>query len=133
MDSAEAYRRFEAAQVSYKRTIRTFARNCVHQLPDMDIEDIEQELLVILWKACVNYDPDRGASFNTLFQGSARNRVISLVRHYNTKGRKGLVVSLSDEDIAAAVADLHADGSAEDWYLAISEHGAAFAREAALA
>jgi len=95
--------KWELAQRRYKGTIRTFARNCVHQLPNMDMEDIEQELLVVLWKAVLNYDPDKGASFNTLFQGSARNRCISLIRTASTKSRTGISVSLDEEAVAAAV------------------------------
>lgn len=91
------------AQLRYKGTIRTFARNFKSQLPSMDIEDIEQELLVELWKCVLKYDPDKGASFNTLFQGCARNRCISLVRTATTKSRTGIVNSLSDEAVERAV------------------------------
>lgn len=94
------------AQARYKGTIRTFARNCVRQLPGFELADVEQELLVVLWRCVNNYDPDKGASFNTLFQGSARNRIISLIRTANTKGRQGISVSLSDEAVSAAVDDI---------------------------
>ena len=123
--------RWSAAQTRYKGTIRTFARNCVAQLPGYSIEDIEQELLVILWKCVLNYDPDKGASFNTLFQGSARRRVISLIRTASTLSRTGVNVSLDIEAVAAAVDDHLSTCSAEDRLLTrldlqsyISEHGA---------
>lgn len=123
MDATVVYERFEAAQIAHTRTIRTFARNCVNQLPGWDVEDIEQELLVVLWRCAANYDPNKGASFSTLFQGSARNKVISLIRHVNTKGRKTNLVYLEQEDIAAAVNAMYTEGSAEDWYLAIAMYG----------
>lgn len=113
------------AQVRYKGTIRTFARSFNSQIRNMDQEDIEQELLVVLWKCVLNYDPSKGASFNTLFQGSAKNKCISLVRTANTKSRKGVNVSLADEDIERAVddyfQDLPTNGSAEDRALAQAE------------
>lgn len=112
---------FEAAQIRYGGTIRTFARSCVHRLPGYDLDDIEQELLVVLWQCVLKYDPDKGAGFNSLFQGCAKNKVISLIRHMETKGRKGTVVYLEQEDVALAVQSLYTDASAEDWYLAIDE------------
>lgn len=121
--------RWAAAQARYNSTIRTFARNSVSQLPGFSLEDIEQELLVILWKCVMNYDPNRGASFNTLFQGSARNRVIALIRTASTKSRSGINVSLDTEAIAAVVEAMSTE-STEDRMLArlelqeyISEHG----------
>lgn len=123
--------RWAAAQTRYKGTIRTFARNCVNQLPGFSLEDIEQELLVVLWKCVLNYDPDKGASFNTLFQGSARRRVISLIRTASTLSRTGTNVSLDIEAVAAAVDEYVSSCSAEDRLVArlelqdyISEHGA---------
>lgn len=110
--------RFEAAQVDYRGKIRTFARNSVNQIPGFDLEDIEQELLVVLWQCVIKYDPNKGASFNTLFQGCARNKVITLIRHGNTKGRKASVVSLDDEAVRLAVDEADRWGSAEDIVLA---------------
>lgn len=112
---------FEQAQIAYRGTIRTFAYNCVHQLPGFDIDDVESELLIILWKCVQNYDPNKGASFNTLFQGSARNRVISMVRAAQTQKRKALWVNLDDEAVRAAVDGLLFQGSAEDSALALME------------
>jgi DNA-directed RNA polymerase specialized sigma24 family protein len=135
MDSAETLARFEAAAIEYRGTIRTFARNCVRQLPSTEIEDVEQELLTVLWKCVQNYDPDRGASFSTLFQGSARNKIIGLVRHNNTLKRKGeyLLTSLDAEDVSAAIEGLRSEASAEDWFFAIAEHGPRLRREMARA
>lgn len=122
--------RFRVAQQQYKGTIRTFARNCVFQLPGMDVEDVCQELLMVLWKCVQNYDPNRGASFNTLFQGSARNQVIGLVRTANAQKRgKGRVVTLDPEAFSLAAERMSIEGSAEDWYFAIAEHGERFVEE----
>lgn len=122
--------RFRVAQQRYNGTIRTFARNCVFQLPGMDVEDVCQELLMVLWKCVQNYDPNRGASFNTLFQGSARNQVIGLVRTANAQKRgKGRVVTLDPEAFSLAAERMSIEGSAEDWYFAIAEHGERFVEE----
>jgi DNA-directed RNA polymerase specialized sigma24 family protein len=112
---------FEQAQVAFKGTIRTFARNCVHQLPGFAQEDIEQELLMVLWLCVQKYDPNKGASFNTLFQGCARNKVISLVRSAQTQKRKALWVNLDAEAVAAEVEMRMSVGSAERSYLALEE------------
>jgi DNA-directed RNA polymerase specialized sigma24 family protein len=126
--------RFDAARKHYAGTIRTFARNCVFQLPGFDLEDIQQELLVVLWRCVKNYDPNRGAGFNTLFQGSARNHVIGLVRTANAQKRgKGQITTLSDEAFTTAVERMSIEGSAEDWYFAIAEYGDRFVSELELA
>lgn len=115
---AETSQRFYDAQVKHKRTIRTFARNCVQQLPGYDIEDVEQELLVVLWRCVINYDPNKGASFNTLFQGSAKNHIISLIRHFETQKRKVYTVSLSDEAVAVVADSYLSQCSVEDELIA---------------
>lgn len=106
--------RWQLAQARYQGTIRTFARNCVNQLPGFDLVDVEQELMVILWKCVENYDPNKGASFNTLFQGSARNRCISLIRTASTKSRSGITVSLDVEAVAMAVEEMLMEASVEE-------------------
>lgn len=88
--------KFEAAESQYARKIRTFARNARHQLPKMEIEDIEQELRVVLWKTVEKYDPNKGASFNTLVQGNFKNRIISMIRSENTDKRR---ISASTEAV----------------------------------
>lgn len=106
--------RWEAAQLLYGGKVRTFARNSWRQIPFHEQEDVEQELLVVLYDCVIHYDPNRGASFNTFFQRSAKNKVISLIRHYSTKGRKGVAVSLEEESVAAAVDQFLATHSAEE-------------------
>lgn len=128
---------WDAALERYKGTIRTFARNFIGQIPYNSVEDLEQELRVVLWRCIKNYDPNRGASFNTLFQGSAKNHLISMVRTANTKGRTGIVCSLDVEAIAAAVDDFISTEAAEEGALrrmmleeVIAEHGVEAVQEA---
>jgi DNA-directed RNA polymerase specialized sigma24 family protein len=110
--------------------LHTFSRNCVVQLPDMDREDIVQELLIVMWNTVRGYDPDRGASFRTLLMGNCKNHVIGLVRRANVQKRgKGLIVHLSDEDFTTAATNYRAEGSAEDWYFALADHGDALHQE----
>jgi RNA polymerase sigma factor (sigma-70 family) len=106
--------RWDAAQRAYRGKIRTFARNSVRQLPGYEVADVEQELLVVLWQCVEKYDPNRGASFNTLFQGSARNKIISLIRRYSTQSRKALVMSLDEEAVRTVIEDTLSTSSAED-------------------
>lgn len=128
--------RFDAAcsDAKIRSTINTFAWNTVGQLPDMDRDDIKQELLIVLWRCVQNYDPDRGASFLTLFMGSARNHVIGLVRASNVQKRgKGRIATLSDEQFADAVEHMRTEGSAEDWALALMDLGERFCDELEIA
>lgn len=106
--------KWELAQRRYKGTIRTFARNFVNQLPGYDVEDIEQELMVVLWKTVLGYDPDKGASFNTLFQGNAQRRCITLVRTASTLKRTANLSSLDVEAISRAVDDIMNEADAAE-------------------
>lgn len=111
---------FEDALEQYKGTVRTFAMNTVRQCPSMDVEDIEQELLVVLWRCVQRYDPDKGASFNTLFQGCARNKCITLARTAQTLSRQAnlFAVSLTAEEVSVAVELRGAYPSVEDEVMA---------------
>jgi RNA polymerase sigma factor (sigma-70 family) len=106
--------KWQLAYRRYKGTIRTFARSFYGQITGYATEDIEQELMEVLWRCVENYNPDRGASFNTLFQGSARNRCITLVRTSNTKSRTGINVPLDDEAVALAVDEMFQEQSTEE-------------------
>lgn len=112
---------FEQAQIAYRGTINTFARNSVFRLPGFAIEDVEQELLFVLWQCVQKYDPNKGASFNTLFQGSAKNKIISLIRAADTQKRKSVWVNLDDDAVRFEVERLLHQGSAEDSVLALLE------------
>ena len=110
----ELSEKWEAAQKMYGGKVRTFARNSFRQIPGAEQQDVEQELLVVLWECVMKYDPNRGACFNTYFQQSAKNKVISLIRHHQTKGRTGSVVSMSEDAVAFAVDEALSFTSAED-------------------
>lgn len=110
----ELFEKWEAAQRQYGGKVSTFARNSYRQIPGAEQADVEQELLVVLWECVMKYDPYRGACFNTYFQQSAKNKVISLIRHHQTKGRTGSTVSMSEEAVAFAVDEAVAFTSAED-------------------
>ena len=133
-DERTLQRNFEAAQERYKGTIKTFAFSFIRRLPEQEIEDLQQELLIVLWRCVRNYDPDRGASFNTLFQGCAQKHLIGMLRAADTQKRgKGKITKLDAEAFALAVEQSRTEGSAEDWYLAIAEHAEDFAAESAQA
>lgn len=97
--------KWEAAQREYAGKIRTFARNSYYKMPGFDVSDVEQELLVVLWECVMNYDPTKGAKFNTYFQQSAKNRIITLIRYFAAKRRTAPVgiTTLDDEAIRDAV------------------------------
>lgn len=109
---AEAYREF-------KKKINTFARNSSYAVEGYDVEDMEQELCMVLARTVRDYDPDRGASFNTLFQGNCKRRISDLIRLMNTKGRKATIVYLEAEEVSRAVDSIFRAASAEDEYMAL--------------
>jgi DNA-directed RNA polymerase specialized sigma24 family protein len=102
--------------------IRRFARQkaSMRYIPGYDECDFENDLLEVLWMACRTYDPNKGASFNTLFWQMSFNHVISLHRKASSQKRVGDYerISLDVEEIREAISELRADPSAEDEYLA---------------
>lgn len=110
--------RWELAQREYAGKVRTFARNSYRQITGYTQEDVEQELLVVLWQTVLAYDPDKGATFNTLFQTNAKNKVIGLIRMANTKSRRAIVHSIDEDAMRAAVESFFATGGAEDSVMA---------------
>ncbi len=117
--------KFVAAQVAFTRKIRTYARNVLPHLSGhdrhYDLEDVEQELLVVLWKCVQTYHPDNGATFNTFAQRGFQNRLASLVRETTARKRTavGGVVSIGVEAISDAVDELFQEDSAEDYAVAL--------------
>lgn len=57
-------------------------------------EDVVQEALIGLWKACCNYDPGRGA-FPTIAYHCIKNQILMLIRRRKS-WTPGLTVSLDD-------------------------------------
>ncbi len=105
--------RWEAAQIEYRSRVRTFARNSYYRMPSFSAEDVEQELLVVLWECVVHYDPSNGAKFNTYFQTCAKRRIITLIRHFDAIKRKAELVSLTREEVKLAVDMFISEQSAE--------------------
>lgn len=70
----------------------------------------------MLWLVCLSYDPNKGASFNTLFWSAAKNRFLDLHKAASRKMRVGdyYRTSLSAESVAEAVSEFFLSPSAED-------------------
>lgn len=105
---------FNAAYKAFRGKIHTFARNAVHRVPGYEVEDIEQELCYILMRCVRDYDPNKGASFNTLTQASFQRRILDLIRLVNTKSRKATIVYLEQDEVRAAIEHAYGVPSAED-------------------
>lgn len=113
--------KFELAQVEYQRKIKTFANKTYRMIPGYSSEDLQSEMLEVLWK-CVNaYDPNRGAGFNTLFWRSAHNRLRSLHRFYASKKRAIEFVLLDEDEFTYVVDQMVSEFSAEDVFIGLEE------------
>ena len=93
----------------------------------MGQDDLEQELLEVLWAACEKYDPDKGAKFNTFFRMLVNNRIATLIRNAFVQKRQSNLFceTLTSDDVAAVVDEITSCASAETEYLArlsITEH-----------
>lgn len=106
--------KWAASQAAFAGKITTFARNSYHQVPGFSQEDMEQELLEVLWWCTFDYDPNRGATFNTFVQTSFKNRIGTLIKHANAQKRAAEWVSLDIEAVAAVVEQGNPIMSAED-------------------
>lgn len=114
--------RFAQAQPIYRKKIRTFSRKkaMLRVIPGYDQCDFENDLLEVLWMACRTYDPNKGASFNTLFWQMAGNHFISLHRKASSQKRVGDYerISLDEDTVRETISELRSDPSAEDEFLA---------------
>lgn len=122
-DPARFENNFEAAYAAFSGKMRTFARNAIHRLPGYDLEDIEQELAMVLARVVRDYDPDKGASFNTVAQQSFQNRIKDLIRKVSTKSRTAIMVYLDDDDVNTVIENYFATASAEEEALALAALG----------
>lgn len=95
--------KWQLAFKAFSKKINTFARNSFYVVPGFTVEDMEQELLEVLWRCVFEYHPKNGATFNTLFTQSAMNRIGSLKRTANALKRRAEWVSLDQEDIGRMV------------------------------
>lgn len=112
--------RFEQAQPVYKRRIRSFARKRFNHLPGMEAQDLEAELLEVLWLVCTSYDPDNGATFNTFFWTAAENRFKDLHKAASRQKRVGDYerVWLEAESVRQVLSETHLTPTVEDEVLA---------------
>ena len=65
-------------------------------LDGYDQEDLYQEALLALWKACLNYDPNRGVKFSTFATSCIKNHFVDLIRK-NTKRIKTISLTLPED------------------------------------
>lgn len=117
-DPAYFQANYEAAYGAFRKKMTTFSRNAVHRLPGYDVEDIEQELAMVLARVVRDYDPDKGASFNTVAQQSFQNRIRDLIRMVTTKSRTAIMVYLDEDDVQRVIEAVYNTHSAEDEVLA---------------
>lgn len=125
LSKEEVSSRFEAAQVAYAKKISTFAYFNHTKIAGFSQEDLQQEMLIVLWHCVAAYDPDKGATFNTLFTGSARNRLVSLIRQATAQRRSAVMTSLEADGVQKAIDELLSTASAEEQALLqmrIKEH-----------
>lgn len=106
--------KWDAAYAAYKGKINTFARNSYYRIPGYTVKDMEQELAEVLWWCVFDYHPRNGASFNTFFQTSAKNKIASLIRHHSALKRTAELVSLETEELQATIDDIFTTMSPED-------------------
>lgn len=109
---------FEMAQDKYAPKIRTFAESAWRFLPGYGREDLEAEMLEVLWICTQGYHPDRGAQFSTYFWTAAKRRLISIRRFLGAKKRAAEWVHLDGDALAAAVDEILQEFSAEEYAIA---------------
>lgn len=86
--------RWKAAQIEYRNKIKTAAWNSAYVSKEHDVEDMEQELLIVLWESCSLYDPNRGMNFNSFFWMRAKQKIGMLGDRSGAAKRTADLVSL---------------------------------------
>lgn len=117
-DPAHFVSNYNAAFAAFEKKMHTFARNSVHKIPGYDVDDIVQELSMTLMRVVRDYDPNKGASFNTVAQQSFQNRIRDLIRMVSTKSRTAVMVYLDADDVQRVIEAVYNTHSAEDEVLA---------------
>lgn len=105
---------FALAHRQNAKLIKTYSRNSFFHIPGFSEDDMEQELLAVLWFAVQNYDPTRGAFFNSYMQQCFRNRISTLRRAVECPKRSAELVSLDVEAVQLAIDTRRSLPSAED-------------------
>lgn len=124
------------AFLKYKNGIGKFCR-LYHRNVGMEVADLESEMYAVLHKCVESYDPDKGATFNTLMWNAIYNRFRTIIRYNGAGKRAGHEIlvdmqfdqssvegDMSTSDyaqlgISKAVEALTAEASTEDAYLAL--------------
>lgn len=115
---SEATINFELARKMKAKKLKTYARNSFFHIPDFTVEDMEQELLTVLYTAVQLYDPTRGRTFDTFLQMLWRNKIGSLRRATSAIKRTAELVSLDVEAVQVALDARKSVPSAEDEVMA---------------
>lgn len=105
---------FSLALQRYRKVIKTYARNSYFVVPGYNADDMEQELLAVLWFVVQTYDPTKGAFFNSYMQQCFRNKIGSLRRETQAQKRTAEVVSLDVEAVQHAIDSRRTLPSAEE-------------------
>lgn len=113
--------RFTLATPLYERKIRTYSKIHFREIAGYEQNDLENDLLEVLWLACRHYDPDHGATFNTFFWELVKRRFLDMLKKERRLKRGGgmiEMVSLDEDAIRAVAAEIRSDPSAEEEALA---------------
>jgi hypothetical protein len=114
--------RFRYAYPAYERKINTFSRIRAREVPGMGQDDLANEIAEVLWRVCLAYDPNKGATFNTVFWQAAGNHLKDLKKAAFRQKRiiHAMTTSLSDEGVQWAVENATLEDSAEDVAMAFA-------------
>lgn len=115
--------RFGFAYPAYERKIRTFSRIRAREVPGMGQDDLANEIAEVLWAVCLAYDPDKGATFNTVFWQAAGNRLKDLKKAAFRHKRviHAMTTSLDADGVMWAVENATQEDSTEDIAIAFAD------------
>lgn len=115
-----AARKFDMAHQVYRKDIAAWTYDKVGALPGVERDDLEQEMLLVLWKAVLTYHPDNGSKFANYFRTLRDRKYVDLLRKANTGGRESEAawIELDEEAVVHAIATLQ-EPSAEEMVEAI--------------
>lgn len=112
--------RFELARPAYRDKIKRYSNRYYRMIPGYEAQDLESDLVEVLWLACVSYDPNYGSKFNTFFWELVKRRFLDMRKRATRKKRAGDLTSISlDIDaVRAVVEQVTLGSSAEEEMLA---------------
>lgn len=108
--------RFPLAQRKYTPAMRAIARQGFRAIPGYEQVDLENDLLEALWRACMNYDPNQGAKFDTFVRNCWHNTFADLIKtaHRDKRRIDFDTESLDVDSVRMVVAEMSVSESAED-------------------